>query len=94
MRNQASSGAGKMLHCPQLYAPTLPPFLPKKEKKNTIFVSQMPIRMSESQTTAAIKDGNKGSLSWMDVLVEAAATASVENEKNKRKQKLKIKSCL
>ena len=46
--------------------------------------------MSESPTTAAIKDGNKGSLSWMDVLVEAAATASVENEKNKRKQKLKI----
>jgi len=46
--------------------------------------------MSESPTTAVIKDGNKGSLSWMDALVEAAATASIENEKNKRKQKLKI----
>jgi hypothetical protein len=50
----------------------------------------MPMRMSESPTTAVIKDGNKGSLSWMDALVEAAATASIENEKNKRKQKLKI----
>lgn len=47
--------------------------------------------MSESPTTAVIKDGNKGSLSWMEALVEAAATASVENEKNISKQKLKIK---
>lgn len=50
----------------------------------------MPMRMSESPTTAVIKDGNKGSLSWMDALLEAAATASIENEKIKKKQKVKI----